>query len=92
MSITTGGKGYGLVFLDRGFNPAAWVGWVENGGVMSVYNKDGKPAVSAGVIEGHGRVAIWNGKPQAVATMVALSFGGAIALTDENGKIVWTAP
>jgi uncharacterized Zn-binding protein involved in type VI secretion len=85
-------EGGGVEVGNKDGKPVVGMGALPEGGRVEVRNKDGKTVVSADVIEGHGRVAIWNGKPQAVAMMAALPFGGGIALTDENGKIVWTAP
>jgi hypothetical protein len=90
MSITTGGKGYGLVFLDRGFNPAAWVGWGENGGAMGVYNKFGKSAVDMLVSPYGGAIRVINNDGKLGASLATLPEGGTIGIHDKDGKPVIT--
>jgi hypothetical protein len=90
MSITTGGKGYGLVFLDRGFNPAAWVSWSENGGAIGVYNKFGKGVADMRVSPYGGVIKVTNNDGKLATSIGALSEGGTIGVHNKEGKPVIT--
>jgi hypothetical protein len=90
MSITTGDKGNGLLFLDRGSNPAAWVNWGEDGGAIGVYNKFGKGVVSMGASPYGGAIKVVNNDGKLGALIGVLLGGGVIGVHDKDGKPVIT--
>jgi hypothetical protein len=87
MSITAHPKGNGLVISDRDNLPSVWVSRDKTGGLIGVYNNEGKISALISILPDGGSVSVLNNNGKFVASMDAKPEGGIIGVMNNNEKL-----
>jgi hypothetical protein len=86
MSIATFREGEGLIIWDKNGSPMVWFDRDENGGIVGVYNKDGKVVASMECIPIGGLVRVYDKDGEVVAVMDSGKYGGRVGVFAKGGK------
>jgi len=84
MSVSPHPKSDGLVIWGRDKLPAIWITREENGGLIGVYNKNGKIVADITALPIGGRVEVCNNDSKTVASMDAVTYGGLISVNNND--------
>jgi hypothetical protein len=91
-SIVVHPKKTGLVIEDRNANDLLFLGKELFGGMVGVYNNDGRLVASMTAGPLGGSVVLCNKDERIVASMAASLWGGLVRVNNNDGKPVWSAP
>jgi hypothetical protein len=84
MSFTLHPKSDGLVIWYRDELPAIWITREKNGGLIGIYNKDGKIVADMAALPIGGRVEVCNNDSKTVASMDAGSYGRLVSVNNND--------